>query len=134
METGEAGTWNADTMGPGTVIKEDGLFKMWFFGGVGGILGADANTKTGIGFATSPDGINWTFYDDSATTAPPYQFSDPVLNHGEAGAWDANEMFTPGVLRTDAGGYEMWYSGWRDGMAQSETNRFIRRTHGERIP
>jgi hypothetical protein len=117
MVTGEAGTWYADTIGPGTVIKEDGVFKMWFFGGVGGILGADANTKTGIGYATSPDGLNWSFYDDPATTAPPYQFSDPVLNHGEAGAWDANEMFTPGVLRTDAGGYEMWYSGWREGLA-----------------
>jgi len=27
METGQPGTWNEDSMGPGSVIKEDGVFK-----------------------------------------------------------------------------------------------------------
>lgn len=60
METGPAGIWNEDIMWPGSVLKEDGVFKMWFTGGVGSAQGANESTKTGIGYATSPDGIRWT--------------------------------------------------------------------------
>ena len=112
MELGGPDTWNEVSIAPGTVIKEDGVFKMWFFGGVGGILGPHEQIKTGVGYATSPDGITWTLYDDPATTDPPYQFSDPVLNHGAAGAWDSNLLANPNVRRTEEG-YEMWYSGVR---------------------
>ena len=115
MESGSIGEWNADAIMPGSVIKEGSIFKMWFSGAVGSIAIANANTKTAIGYATSPDGIAWTLFDDPATTTAPFQFSDPVLDHGSPGEdWDANEMFTPSVLKTDSG-YEMWYSGWRSG-------------------
>lgn len=92
---------------------------MWFSGGVGGIEMANPNIRTGIGYATSVDGIAWSIYDDPATTSAPYEFSDPVLNHGDDGEWDSHEMFTPSVVVTDSG-YEMWYSGWR-----WQSNQFI---------
>jgi hypothetical protein len=115
--TAAIGEWNRDTMLPGPVIKEDGVYKMWFSGGVGGVTFASPNIRTGIGYATSIDGINWSIYDNPATTAAPFQFSDAVLFHGDSGDWDAHEMFTPSVLRTETG-YEMWYSGWEYGSDQ----------------
>jgi predicted GH43/DUF377 family glycosyl hydrolase len=111
LQTGPAGEWNAEYVSPGTVLKEDGIFKMWFYGGIGlaefGYWGSAS--RQAIGFATSVDGINWTVYDDSTTTDPPYQFSDPVLTPSEI--WEGNTVVNPGVLRTPDG-YEMWYVGY----------------------
>ena len=44
-----AGGWdNSDTLGP-MVLKEDGVYKMWYTGGNGGM--------NAIGYATSSDGV-----------------------------------------------------------------------------
>jgi predicted GH43/DUF377 family glycosyl hydrolase len=105
------GTWYADGIFPGPVIKEKGVFKMWFSGAFGGSLSQGSlTTESETGYATSPDGINWTFYDDPATTAAPYQSSDPVLHHGAPGDWDASSAIEPSVIKTKCG-YEMWYIG-----------------------
>ncbi|RMG94891.1 MAG: T9SS C-terminal target domain-containing protein [Chloroflexi bacterium] len=69
-----------------------------------------------VGYATSNDGINWTKYDDPNTTAPPYEFSDPVLPHGGAGEFDEGKAWTPSVLPT-ASGYELWYAGDPGGLS-----------------
>ncbi len=113
-----AGSWYADGIFPGTVIKEKGIFKMWFSGSVGSISQSGPTSKTGTGLATSPDGINWTVYNDPATTSPPYHLSDPVLNHGAPGEWDASSAFAPSVIKTKCG-YEMWYAGEIFAVSQS---------------
>lgn len=117
MERGPAGEWNVDFLSPGSVIKEDGLFKMWFFSGTGSVCNNNTpGTRGSTGYATSPDGITWTLYDDPATTDLPYQFSDPVLEPGPSGTWDSIHAISSHVLPT-ATGYELWYSG-RSGAEQ----------------
>ena len=106
MDPGPSGAWNDVMMIPGAVIKEDGLFKMWFSGWASNFFEVGFG---GIGYATSPDGITWTLYDDPATTAPPFQASDPVVHPGPTG-FDLLAAWGASVRRTDTG-YEMWYSG-----------------------
>jgi len=102
--------WYRDGIFPGTVIKENGVFKMWFSGSVGSLRQSTPTTENSIGYATSPDGIHWAVYDDPATTNAPYHFSDPVLKHGASGEWDVTSALTPAVIRTEKG-YDMWYAG-----------------------
>ena len=118
LQRGPDGEWNADILSTGTVIKEDGEYKMWFSGGVGSLNPANQFTKTSIGYATSQDGLNWTIYDDPATKEATFLFSDPVLEHGPDGAWDTNETFSASVLKTESG-YNLWYSGWKAGSSQN---------------
>ncbi|MCP2519712.1 hypothetical protein NLC26_03425 [Candidatus Aminicenantes bacterium AC-708-M15] len=77
--------------------EEDGLYKMWY-------TGVDRNWRCRIGYAYSPDGINWTKYKDN-----------PILDLGEEGSWEdlwvavcsvnkrgkLYEMFYCGVSKTD---------------------------------
>ena len=105
-----AGGWYRDALLPGTVIKEKGIFKMWFSGSIGSLAQSTPTTENSIGYATSPDGITWTVYDNPATTNPPYHFSDPVLKHGNPGEWDVTSALSPSVIKTNCG-YEMWYAG-----------------------
>ncbi|MBM3235841.1 hypothetical protein FJZ31_06035 [Candidatus Poribacteria bacterium] len=110
IQRGPAGEWDSDLIAPSAVIKEGNTFKMWFDGSMGNF----PSPRTAmVGYATSTDGIHWTKYNDPATTAPPFQFSDPVLQTGAPGAFDAPNIHTPSVLKT-ASGYEMWYTGYGD--------------------
>jgi hypothetical protein len=104
---GVSGEWDHDIFYPGNVIKEDGVYKMWYSGGTGlwYTLG-----PISIGYATSADGIHWTKYNDTTTTTAPYQYSDPVLMHGTPGSYDELRAWSAHVLKT-ANGYEMWYTG-----------------------
>lgn len=90
--------WEKDTANPvlggkfGTcfdlsVLKEDGLFKMWF----------SWRPKECIAYSESRDGINW---------------SDPVevLRPREDSWWDKDELNRPSVIKVN-GTYKMWYSG-----------------------
>ena len=114
----KAGGWYADGIFPGAVIKESGIFKMWFSGATGSVSQSTPTSKGGIGYATSPDGINWAVYDNPATTSSPYQFSDPVLNYGATGTWESATVLAPSVIKTKCG-YEMWYAGEVFGGTQS---------------
>ena len=49
---------------PVTLMFEDGLYKLWF-NGDNSNLSTDPGYATGFGYATSPDGINWTFADEN---------------------------------------------------------------------
>ncbi len=106
FEAGSPGQWDGDILITHAVIKEDDGFKMWYSGGVG----APPNVNFRTGYATSPDGIHWTKYDDSATTSAPFQSSDPVVERGSVGTFDDGRAWAPHVLKT-ASGYEMWYAG-----------------------
>lgn len=68
---------------------------------------------SGIGMATSPDGITWTKYNDPTTTKPPFANSDYVFTAAEPGAWDSGAII-PAILYTDHG-WEMFYDGTSDG-------------------
>jgi predicted GH43/DUF377 family glycosyl hydrolase len=100
--------WDESIITPQTVIKEGDEYKMWYWAGMTGFPFEASMPQ--IGLATSPDGINWTKYDDPTTTESPYEFSDPVLKVGADGSWDEYRAISPMVLKKGSG-YEMFYAG-----------------------
>lgn len=98
LTTGGSGTWdNCFIEGP-SVLKEGGVYKMWYAGYDCEVNGQATDGKATIGYATSEDGIRWTKW-----------AGNPVLQT-EAAAWDAVTVQDPHVLRHN-GGYHMWYGG-----------------------
>jgi len=106
LQLGPLDDWDDSIIGPGTVKKENTVYKMWYWGG----QQSWPFSVIQIGVAISNDGINWVKYDDASTTAAPFSRSDPVLKIGRAGEWDQYRVWSPAVLAT-AAGYEMWYAG-----------------------
>lgn len=97
-------SWENDAVFTPTVIKDGGLYKMWYAGRGFGFLDR-------IGYAESLDGITWTKFS-----------SNPVLIWGELGAWDHGCVAHPSVIHIE-GQYKMWYTGydgtvWRIGLAE----------------
>lgn len=88
---GGTGTWDQLVLAACVIFNADSnRYEMWYTGYLGGRL-------NGIGFATSPDGINWT------------RRLSPVLVP-TPGAWDSLVVLAPWVIRT-TGQYRMWYTG-----------------------
>ena len=87
-------TWDSIHVQDPHVIKEGGIYYMWYGGGA-----SDTYYDQQVGFATSPDGINWT-----------KSSANPVLTRGSAGSWDAILSSFPSVIN-DGGIYKMWYTG-----------------------
>jgi len=73
LDVGSSGSFDSTHVLPGTVLKEDGTYKMWY----SGTNDSNRETNLQIGYATSPDGINWT---RNGTT--------PVLPMGGINDWD----------------------------------------------
>ncbi len=100
---GPAGSWDAGMVTPGPVIKEDGIYKMYYSGAV------EAHQSGQIGLATSPDGINWTKY------------PDPVIYSGSGWEYSINSN---SLIKKDSV-YYLYYHGWeapleyREGLATS---------------
>lgn len=92
---GSAGAWDAKISFP-SVIKDGSIYKMWYTG----LNAADAGQ---VGYATSPDGINWTRYG-----------ANPVLTYGTNGSWDAVYIGSPNVVKVGSQ-YHMWYRGGVNG-------------------
>ena len=82
INAGASGEWDDNQIGPGTVIIDGGVYRMWYSGFDG--------TQLGIGYATSTDGINWTKH-----------LSNPIFS--ALGSW------LPSVLKLGST-YYMWYS------------------------
>jgi predicted GH43/DUF377 family glycosyl hydrolase len=77
------------------VIYENGVYKMWYSGQpFAGTGFADEQ----IGYATSPDGINWTRYS-----------GNPVLGPSR-GLWDGLSVYDPRVVHSGST-YLMYYEG-----------------------
>jgi hypothetical protein len=114
LTKGNTGEWDSAGVYPSSIIATDKGYVMYYSGGdiIGGM-------EAMIGMATSPDGLQWTKYDDPTTTDSPYAESDPVLQAGFEG-WRMNGV-AGGIVRQTAGGWEMFYS---------ETGR----AEGERLP
>lgn len=96
---GSASEWDNEFIEGPTVIYDSGTYKMWYAG-----LDTIANSqptdgKVSIGYATSPDGINWTKYP-----------GNPVLTVGSSGSWDSITVQDPCVIQ-DSNGFHMWYGG-----------------------
>ena len=89
MDKGPAGDWDDLGVWPDCVYFDGSTYHMWF-GGYDG-------TYSRIGYATSPDRITWTKYDDPSTTNPPFTQSDPVLIP-DAGEWDQHSVGAPCVF------------------------------------
>ena len=107
FEAGPEGSWDGSFLLSPRVLKEDGLFKMWYSAGRG-TFPNPAIVQTG--YATSSDGIHWTKYDDPQTTTGEHALSDPVLRAGGKGSFDELRAWVPSIAATDDG-YEMWYTG-----------------------
>ncbi len=87
---GPSGSWkNLGAMGP-YVIKDNGLYRMWYVG--------DGDHTLAIGYATSTDGIHWSDYP-----------SNPVLSPGSFW-WESTDVYGPCVVR-DGSTLKMWYTG-----------------------
>lgn len=87
--------WESDGIGIPSVIFDGNTYHMWYTGltGGSGFLGGR------IGYATSPDGKDWTKYADT-----------PVMESGPFDTWDDAGVMSPTVIKTDTG-YKMWYCG-----------------------
>ncbi len=87
------GKWDSQTVEEPFVIRESGLYKMWYSGGSNA-------TPQAIGYATSPDGINWA--KDT--------LHNPILTAGNS-PWE-NGGVCGCFLIPDEGGYKIWYTGF----------------------
>ena len=87
LELGEEGTWDSFAATPMAVLHDGEVFQMWYYNG------------WEIGYATSPDGFNWTKYEDN-----------PVLKLGSPGTFDW-QWTLPGDVVFDGETYHMWYGG-----------------------
>jgi predicted GH43/DUF377 family glycosyl hydrolase len=83
------GTWEGDYIAAnGTVLHDKGRFLHWYQGG----------REPRIGFATSPDGVNWE------------KRRDPVLQTGPRSSWEERGVADPYVIRSGDWLY-MYYLG-----------------------
>jgi hypothetical protein len=103
LSPGAGADWDNTSVGYCSVINISGIWRMWYGGGPG--------TNQGIGYATSPDGINWTKHPDN-----------PIFHVNDNVPWRNDRTYTPWVLHDsadfsghgDAHPYKMWFSGKSD--------------------
>jgi predicted GH43/DUF377 family glycosyl hydrolase len=95
LSPGLSGTWDDNYLIEPYVLFDGTNYKIWYGGHDG------ANSR--IGYATSPDGVDWTKYS-----------GNPVLDLGASGSWDDRHVETPVVLMFDDTTFFMWYGGRRD--------------------
>ena len=93
LEPGEP--WNADGFSGICVIKDGPNYKIWY-------EGVDSQSTARIGYATSPDGINWDINN-----------SNPVFSPRAYDAWDNEDVGNPCVVK-EGSTYKMWY--WGDNI------------------
>ena len=103
LRVGDPGSWDETKADIHSVIADGGVYLAWYNGRPAGAWWEE------IGFATSPDGVNWTKY------------PDPVLWPLGSG-WDGSVVTNSAVVFD--GTYHMWYTGFvsvaRIGHAASE--------------
>lgn len=92
LSQGATGTWESNGVGSASVLKDGSTYKMWY-------TGFNVDSVLAIGYATSSDGTSWA-----------KSGSNPVLQKGTTGAWDANGVGSQTVIK-DGSTYKMWYTG-----------------------
>jgi predicted GH43/DUF377 family glycosyl hydrolase len=105
LTTGEEGAWDDGGVAvfPGCVAKrQNGDYYLYY---TGERMGSDLYQTGAIGLAVSKDLIHWEKQD-----------ANPLLTHGDLGAWDGQAVFEPSIIfhGDEYGGdaaFEMWYTG-----------------------
>ncbi len=92
LNLGLPGSWEDFYVGETSVLKEGGIYHMWY-------SGVDSSGYSRTGYATSPDGITWTKYS-----------GNPVLDIGPPSSWDDYRAAIPEVINVGSR-YHMWYTG-----------------------
>jgi predicted GH43/DUF377 family glycosyl hydrolase len=96
LSTGDPGSWDAGMFAQPTVVLDpSGEFHLWYMGRP---INGDFYSR-GVGYATSPDGINWT-----------KASAEPVLTSGAPGAWNEERIDSPDVLQVD-GTFILYHNG-----------------------
>jgi predicted GH43/DUF377 family glycosyl hydrolase len=93
----DLGDWDDEAVLAPTVIYQGGQYHMWY---------AAKGPQLQVGYATSPDGINWTQH-----------ATNPVLAPGTGADWDNGEIAAPAILVGPD--FEMWYSGANEILDQT---------------
>ena len=88
---GTAGTWDDDKVMNPKIHFDGQHYEMLY-------AGEDSTGVTDVGYATSPDGLNWTRYS-----------ANPVMDRGPL-AWDQADLYCLDV-HFDGSLYHMWYGG-----------------------
>ncbi len=86
------------------VIKDGSIYRMWY-------TGCDGPTAPNIRiyYATSPDGLVWTKYDNTVPTASDTTSTNGRIPLGTAGKGDDNGVCMPAAIK-DGSTYKIWYS------------------------
>lgn len=100
LSPGPEGSWDDVQVSAPNVLKTDDGYLMFF-----DALGSGRTSM--IGMATSPDGVQWTKYNDATTNDQAFAESDPVLQTSDSG-WDSKRVIDPNVVQT-SDGFEMIY-------------------------
>lgn len=89
----DAGTWDQHTVEAHAVVRENGMYKMWYTSYL------TSSSPSYIGYATSSDGIQWSKY-----------IGNPIMGPGTA-TWEAFGPYGCAVMSIP-GGYKMWYGAY----------------------
>ena len=108
LEAGPADSWESGSPEGPTVIKDDGIFKMWYGAVDTEPNGQETDYRSNIGYAWSIDGKTWEKYPDN-----------PVLMTGDWGSWDAVVIQDPFVMKINET-YYMWYSGFPEWIEDTD--------------
>lgn len=100
LMVGSATEWDNGFLEGPSVIKENGIYKMWYCGYDATADGSGTDGEANVGYATSPDGITWTKYSGNPVCA-----TTP--------GWDSVYVQDPHVIKT-GNTYYMWYGGHDD--------------------
>ncbi len=97
LKTDSSGSWDDAWVSVPAVRRNNGVYEMWYIGMSTADWQADSTLDTArVGYATSPDGINWTKYAGN----PILTNFDPPVDTG--GPWAPDVLF-------DGLEYKMWY-------------------------
>lgn len=105
LTQGDPGEWDENYIFAPMVIEEHGLYRMWY-------IGSDANWRSRVGYATSPDGETWT----KSASNPALEPSAPglvlVVNYAHDWVVARSVANTPLTVTVEGKG---WVSGMTDG-------------------
>ena len=103
LTPGSEGTWDELGLAWPSLVRDGDWFRMYY--------GVKLPAGHAIGLATSPDGINWTKYNDPETTDAQYAASDPVLV--PEGEWEYHSVDRPRVVNSPDGWVMIYQAGIR---------------------
>lgn len=92
IDLGATGEWDDYGVAHSYVLKEEGVYKMWYSGRYA------ADKRTRMGYATSSNGIDWVKYAEN-----------PVIELGDPETCDSQAVTDP-YVSNDNGQYLMWYA------------------------